>query len=54
MQVTDELVRNVVQEVLAQMRNGKAAPANGHARTWGVFEDVDEAVAAARAAQRQF
>ena len=54
MQVTDELVRNVVQEVLAQMRNGKAAPANGHARTWGVFEDVDGAVAAARDAQRKF
>jgi aldehyde dehydrogenase len=54
MQVTDELVRNVVQEVLALMRNGKAAPANGHACTWGVFEDVDKAVAAARDAQRKF
>ncbi len=54
MQVTDELVRNVVQEVLAHMRNGKAAPTNGHARTWGVFEDVDKAVAAAREAQRQY
>ncbi len=54
MQVTDELVRNVVQEVLAHMRNGKAAPTNGHARTWGVFEDVDKAVAAAREAQQQY
>ncbi len=61
MQVTDEIVRNVVQEVLAQMRNGKAAPANGKApsangkaRPWGVFDDVDSAVSAATAAQREF
>ena len=33
MQVTDELIRNVVQEVLAHMRNGKPAPANGQAQT---------------------
>src|SRR4051812_31990252 len=61
MQVTDEIVRNVVQEVLAHMRNGKAAPsngkapsANGKARSWGVFDDVDSAVSAAAAAQREF
>jgi aldehyde dehydrogenase len=54
MQVTDELVRSVVQEVLAHMRNGKVAPTNGHARTWGVFEDVDRAVTAARSAQREY
>ncbi len=26
MQVTDELIRGVVQQVLTQVRNGKAAP----------------------------
>jgi aldehyde dehydrogenase len=54
MQVTDELVRNVVQEVLSRMRNGHAAPSNGKARRWGVFDDVDSAVAAAAEAQKQF
>jgi aldehyde dehydrogenase len=53
-QVTDDLIRSVVQEVLTHMRNGQAAPANGKARPWGVFEDVDSAVAAATEAQRQF
>jgi len=54
MQVTDELIRGVVQEVLAHMRNGRAVPTNGHARRWGVFDDVNQAVAAASEAQRQF
>ena len=37
MQVTDELIRGVVQQVLAQMRNGRA-PTNGHgAARRGVF-----------------
>ncbi|HEV3079893.1 MAG TPA: hypothetical protein VGY66_08945, partial [Gemmataceae bacterium] len=54
MQVTDELVRSVVQEVLSQMRNGQARPSNGHAQRWGIFADVDEAVSAAAAAQKQF
>jgi aldehyde dehydrogenase len=57
MTVTDDLVRNVVQEVLASMRSGTAAKpqaANGKARRWGVFDSVDEAVAAASAAQREF
>ncbi len=54
MQVTDELIRTVVQEVLAHMRNGRAAPSNGKARTWGVFEDANQAVAAAAEAQKQF
>src|SRR5438445_47369 len=54
MQVTDELVRNVVQQVLSQIRNGHAAPANGQPRSWGVFEDVDSAVAAASEAQKLF
>lgn len=54
MQVTDDLIRNVVQEVLAHMRNGHAAPTNGKARHWGVFQDVESAVTAATAAQREF
>src|SRR5262249_39694402 len=51
---TDELIRSVVQEVLAHMRNGRAAPSNGKTRAWGVFDDVNAAVAAAAAAQSQF
>src|SRR5438105_10831925 len=58
MQVTDEVIRNVVKEVLAVMRNGKSVTAavanNGKTRSWGVFEDVNDAVAAAVAAQREF
>ncbi len=57
MQVTDELIRGVVQQVLAQVRNGNGkAPAasNGHGKAGarGVFNDVGEAVAAASEAQR--
>lgn len=55
MQVTDDLIRGVVQQVLARM---KAAPAtaNGPASTGsrGVFSDVDSATAAAVIAQREF
>src|SRR5437870_1385761 len=54
MTVTDDLIRNVVQEVLSHMRNGQAAPGNGKGRAWGVFDDVDAAVNAAAEAQRQF
>src|SRR3954452_165520 len=62
MQVTDELIRGVVQQVLAQVRNGKAGPAangrNGHAPAggsgWGVFGDAESAIKAAAAAQREF
>jgi aldehyde dehydrogenase len=53
MTATDELVRNVVQEVLSHMRNGKAAT-NGQSRAWGLFADVDSAVTAAAKAQRDF
>jgi aldehyde dehydrogenase len=56
MQVTDELIRNVVQEVLTVMRHGPSAngKSNGHAHGWGVFQDVSEAVAAASKAQKEF
>jgi aldehyde dehydrogenase len=54
MQVSEELIRNVVQEVLSHMRNGHVRPANGKAQHWGVFDDVDAAVAAASEAQKRF
>src|SRR3954452_14593194 len=58
MQVTDDLIRNVVQEVLTHMRPVKGKPtSNGVAKTsgrWGVFDDVQEAVAACAKSQREF
>jgi aldehyde dehydrogenase len=54
MQVTDELIRDVVQQVLSRMRTGRAPTSNGQARRWGVFDDVAGAVAAASEAQREF
>lgn len=56
LQVTDDLIRSVVQEVLGHMANGKngqAARPTASSR-WGVFDSVDEAVAAASAAQQKF
>ncbi|MGC8640699.1 MAG: aldehyde dehydrogenase EutE, partial [Isosphaeraceae bacterium] len=58
MQMTEDLIRSVVQEVLTQMGNG-AVPTNGkaHARpagNLGVFSTVDAAVLAAEAAFQQF
>jgi aldehyde dehydrogenase len=54
MQVTDELVRSVVQEVLGQMQNGNGKQRRSTTRRWGVFADVNSAVEAALLAQRQF
>jgi aldehyde dehydrogenase len=55
LQVTDDLIRNVVQEVLVHMKsNGAAAPARSAAGNgWGVFDSVDEAIQAAVKAQKQ-
>jgi aldehyde dehydrogenase len=53
MQVTDDLIRNVVKEVLAHMRHGQAK-SNGQPRGFGVFDDVGAAVEAASASQRVF
>jgi len=56
MQVTDDLIRSVVQEVLTHM-GGNSAPSPMMMKTggnWGVFDSVDEAVAAAKAAQEAF
>jgi aldehyde dehydrogenase len=57
MQVTDELIRGVVRQVLSEMRNGKAPAAvarNGASKGHGIFQDVDAAVKAAVKAQREF
>ena len=54
MQVTEELVRNVVQEVLTTMRNGDGKRTNDRVRAWGVFNDANAAVAAAVEAQKEF
>ena len=56
MQLTEDLIRNVVQQVLSQM-GGAGTPVNGHGRssgTWGVFSTVDQAVAAAEDAFQTF
>src|SRR5579862_8102014 len=53
MQVTEEVIRSVVQEVLSHMN-----PARPSIRTAasadGIFDDVESAVRAASAAQREF
>src|SRR5262245_39944545 len=57
MTVTDDLIRGVVQQVLASMRNGPVANGdsrNGSAGRRGVFPDVDSAAQAASKAQREF
>jgi aldehyde dehydrogenase len=52
--VTDDLIRNVVQEVLTHMKASPAPARNGSGKRWGVFDDVNEAVAAASLAQQKF
>lgn len=54
MQATETLIRNVVQEVLSQIKNGPVL-VNGRSQQgrFGVFTDVDEAVAAANEAFEQ-
>jgi aldehyde dehydrogenase len=55
MQVTDDLIRSVVEEVLSHMRPSRARTnGNGKARSYGIYSDVGEAVIAASAAQREF
>jgi len=53
MQMSEDLIRNVVQQVLSQM--GGASPSNGQAKPtskgdWGLYPSADEAVKAADAA----
>ncbi|MBW3539161.1 MAG: aldehyde dehydrogenase EutE [Planctomycetes bacterium] len=49
MQTNEHTIRNVVQEVLAQLgRRASVSPrSNGRSGDWGVFKTVDDAVAAA-------
>jgi len=53
MQVNEDLIRNVVAQVLSEI--GPPPPVNGkqYAGRYGIFSDVDEAVAAAREAFEQ-
>src|SRR5262245_5318233 len=58
MQMTEDLIRSVIQEVLSQMGNG-AVLANGKAPAGrlgklGVYSRVDDAVSAAAAAFQEF
>src|SRR4051794_17086445 len=59
-QANEQAIRQVVQEVLAQLgrtpgrapdvgRGGNSSRRNGHDGDWGVFRTVDDAVAAANA-----
>ena len=57
-QPTEHAIRQVVEEVLAQLGRSPLPTSNGHspkasARTWGVYSDVDHAVAAAQAGFEQ-
>ena len=49
MQATEELIRNVVKQVLSELNRGTPAAGNGCSLQgrFGVFTDVDQAVAAA-------
>ena len=57
MQTTEEAIRSVVQEVLAQLNNrggyGSASSTPHRDGDWGVFNCVDQAIAAANDAQKQ-
>lgn len=56
-QANEQAIRNVVEEVLAQLGKRPAYSANGNGAAaggdWGVFQTVDEAVQAATAAYHQ-
>lgn len=61
MQVTDEIVRSVVQQVVNQVMTGNGtAPVNritstnGRGGTFGVFQNAEDAIVAARDAQKTF
>jgi aldehyde dehydrogenase len=58
MQMTEDLIRSVVQQVLNQMGGPASPETNGAARrasgSWGVYPNVDAAVAASEAAFQAF
>jgi aldehyde dehydrogenase len=56
MQLTEELIRGVVAEVIAGLRTGKSsAPATvvTPSNNWGVFQSVDDAVSSATKSQKE-
>lgn len=53
MQINETLIRNVVEQVLAEVGPIPSANGQSHAGHHGVFDNVDEAVAAARCAFEQ-
>ena len=57
MQLTDDLVRSVVQQVVSQIGNGRASRSpqrNGSSHAWGAFQNAEPAIKAAVEAQREF
>jgi aldehyde dehydrogenase len=53
MQISEELIRSVVSQVIREVRGASAAPTAGAAGRFGIFDDANEAVAAARKAFEQ-
>jgi len=53
MQATEELIRNVVEQVLTRIGTGAPSSGRGHVGRHGIFTCVDEAVAAATVAFEQ-
>ncbi len=53
MQISEELIRSVVSQVIREVRGAAAAPTTGSAGRYGIFDDANEAVAAARKAFEQ-
>jgi aldehyde dehydrogenase len=53
MQISEELIRNVVAQVLAEVGGAPPVNRNGHSGRYGIFTDANQAVAAARDAYEQ-